>query len=401
MNRFRVALFACAYNEIDGVANTLRQFEGFAKRQGLPLLSVHGGYDQYQEQDGSIRRLEFRRRFPKFRLDAKHDFDLNFWRYYREIEAAVRDFGPDVVHITGPSDVGQLGALVAHRLRLPLVASWHTNVHEYAEKRLSALCRVLPSTARDGLGKIAREWSFRATARFYRIARILFAPNQELIAQLERATGKPCYVMARGVDTELFSPQRRCRTDGMFTIGYVGRLTNEKNIQFLVDLERALQTRGHCDFRLVIVGQGAEETWLKMNLKQAQFTGVLQGVELATAYANFDLFVFPSTTDTFGNVVLEAMSSGVPAVVTKYGGPKYIVDDGVTGFVANSNEQFISCVNRLVQSPTLLQQMRLAARERALRASWDSVFQSVYDVYHRMLAPSDAPVALQAGLAEA
>jgi len=400
MNRPRVALFACAYNEIDGVANTMRHFEAFAKRLDLPLLSVHGGYDQYQERDGSVRRMEFRRHFPKFRLDAKHDFDLNFWRYYRQIEAAVRDFRADLVHITGPSDVGQLGALVAHRLRLPLVASWHTNVHEYAEKRLIPLCGLLPSGAKEQIGKLAREWSFRATARFYRIAQVLFAPNQELIAQLERATGKPCYAMARGVDTEAFHPQRRCRTDNQFTIGYVGRLTNEKNIRFLVELERALEARGHGDFHLVIVGQGAQEAWLRMNLKHAQFTGVLQGDELARAYANFDVFAFPSATDTFGNVVLEAMASGVPAVVTNQGGPKYIVEDGTTGFVAGSNEEFIGCVHRLLQSPALLRQMREAARERALRSSWDSVFQSVYDVYKRTIAPSHTPVALHAGLAE-
>ena len=401
MDPLRVALFACAYNEIDGVANTMRHFEAFARREEFPLLSVHGGYGQYCEQDGSVVRMELRRRFPKFRLDAKHDFDLNFWRYYRQIEAAVRNFRADLVHITGPSDVGQLGALVAHRLHLPLVASWHTNLHEYAEKRLLPLCRLLPSGAKDRLAKLARAWSFRATARFYRIARVLFAPNQELIAQLECATGKPCYLMGRGVDTELFNPQRRCRVNGKFTIGYVGRLTNEKNIQFLVELERALESRGHRDFRLVIVGQGAEEAWLRANLKHAHFTGVLQGVELAQAYADFDILAFPSTTDTFGNVVLEAMSSGVPAVVTNQGGPKHIVEDGVTGFVTGSNEEFIGRVHRLLQSPILLEQMRKTAREHALRASWNSVFENVYDVYRRTIVSWRATAALQAGLAEA
>jgi glycosyltransferase involved in cell wall biosynthesis len=381
MRALRVALFACAYNEVDGVANTMRQFEGFAHRQKLPLLSVHGGFTNYRQQDGSVTRLEFRRRWPKFRLDAKHDYDLNFWRYLREIEGVVREFRADLLHITGPSDVGQMGALIAHRLRIPLVASWHTNVHQYAEQRLMALVSPLPAQTKTMLGGHVRELCLHLTARFYRIARVLFAPNQELISELERLTGKPCYLMSRGVDTELFHPRRRTRSDEEFVIGYVGRLTTEKNIRFLVDLERGLLARGCHNFRLAIVGQGSEASWLRQHLRHAEFAGVLQGERLAEAYANFDALAFPSHTDTFGNVVLEALASGVPAVVTNGGGPKYIVEEGVTGFVTASDESFVAQVATLWGDRDIRQGMSRAARQRALRSSWDDVLRHVYDVY--------------------
>ena len=160
MRALRVALFACAYNEVDGVANTMRQFEAFAQRQKLPLLSVHGGFANYRRQDGSVTRLEFRRRWPKFRLDAKHDYDLNFWRYLGEIERVVREFRADLLHITGPSDVGQMGALIAHRLRTPLVASWHTNVHQYAEQRLMALVHLFRLKPRRCWARMCASFAF-------------------------------------------------------------------------------------------------------------------------------------------------------------------------------------------------------------------------------------------------
>src|SRR5262249_25404732 len=155
-----------------------------------------------------------------------------------------------------------------------------------------------------------------ATARFYQTARVLFAPNQELISQLEQLTARPCFLMSRGVDTELFHPRKRTRRDNEFVIGYVGRLTTEKNIRFLAELESGWMARGVTDLKRLVVGQGSAEPWLRANLKHAEFAGVLQGERLAEAYANFDVFAFPSTTDTFGNVVLEAGASGVPAVVT-------------------------------------------------------------------------------------
>ena len=342
MRPIRVALFPCAYNEVDGVANTMRHFESFARRQQLPLLNVHGGFDSYHRHDGCIEQVEFERRWPKFSLDAKHDFDMNFWRYLTCAEDAVRKFRADLVHITGPSDVGQLGALVAHRLGIPLAASWHTNVHEYAERRALPLLSFLPASAKRGLGRQIQASSLYLSSRFYKIAQVLFAPNQELISKLETFTGKPCHMMSRGVDQQLFHPCRRTRRDHQFVIGYVGRLTNEKNIQFLVELESALLAEGCSNFRLSIVGQGAEEVWLRTHLRHAEFAGVLQGERLAAAYANFDAFAFPSRTDTFGNVVLEALASGVPTVVTNGGGPKYIVQHGSSGFIATMTKSSLS-----------------------------------------------------------
>jgi glycosyltransferase involved in cell wall biosynthesis len=187
--------------------------------------------------------------------------------------------------------------------------------------------------------------------------------------------------MQRGVQTDLFSPSRRSVQDGVFRIGFVGRLSPEKNVRFLSKLERALAARGAKNFRFLIVGDGSEKAWLQSNLKNADFTGVLRGEALADAYANMDLFVFPSTTDTFGNVVLEALASGVPAIVTDSGGPKYLVQHGLSGFIAETEQDFIGFALQAISCPNEHRARREEARNAALKVSWDCVFEEVYRTY--------------------
>jgi phosphatidylinositol alpha 1,6-mannosyltransferase len=164
-------------------------------------------------------------------------------------------------------------------------------------------------------------------------------------------------------------------------VGYVGRITPEKSVRFLHDLEIGLRDAGVPPFRFLIVGDGSEREWLSRNLRAADLPGVRRGEELAQACANMDVFVFPSRTDTLGNVVLEAFASGVPAIVTSAGGPKFIVRDGISGFVASSDREFIELTSRLLCDGQLRLRMARAAREQACQESWDSVFERVYEGY--------------------
>jgi glycosyltransferase involved in cell wall biosynthesis len=213
------------------------------------------------------------------------------------------------------------------------------------------------------------------------------APNRELIELLERATGKPCFLMARGVDTATFHPRLRDREGGPFTIGFVGRLTLEKNVQMLVEIEQRLLAAGVTDYQFLIVGQGSSEPYLRANLKNRILAGVLRGEELARAYANMDVFLFPSKTDTFGNVVLEALAAGTPALVTDQGGPQFIVRPGETGFVCPSAAEFVEHLLHLRNHPDELKALRVNARRQAEGACWDTVFEAVYRAYDVALQP--------------
>jgi glycosyltransferase involved in cell wall biosynthesis len=176
-------------------------------------------------------------------------------------------------------------------------------------------------------------------------------------------------------------------------LGFVGRLSVEKNVTLLATIEQQLRGQGAEHFRYLIVGHGGEEAWLCERLVRAEFTGVLRGAELARAYANMDAFVFPSHTDTFGNVVLEALASGVPAIVTPDGGPARIVCDGETGFI-RADEEFAAAIANLAADAAAHAAMRERARQYALSASWDAVFESIYARYAAVLGANNNAAAL-------
>ncbi|HEU0184368.1 MAG TPA: glycosyltransferase [Blastocatellia bacterium] len=384
----RVAFFPDSFVEVNGVAHTSRQLVDFAERRNLPMLCVHGGELTERVVEGGVTKLSLRRGSFGFGLDADFRHDLFFLRHAKRAIEAAREFKADLIHITGPNDTGQLGVYVAHKLGLPMVISWHTNLHEYAARRLSKLARPLPKAWRERLSSLAERQSLRAELRFYRLGRALLAPNEELRDMLARETGRPTHLMRRGVDTSLFSPAKRLREDGAFLIGYVGRLTPEKNVRRLAELERGLIEAGAGNFRFLIVGAGSEREWLERRMRRAAFTGVLRGEGLARAYASMDLFVFPSQTDTFGNVVLEAQASGVPCLVSSQGGPKYIIQSNQSdpsGIIAGGPREFLEAALDLMSQTERLNRMREAALKRASEFSWESVFEQVYQSYEDCL----------------
>jgi phosphatidylinositol alpha 1,6-mannosyltransferase len=387
----RVAYFPDSFYEVNGVAHTSRQFEDFARRRGLPFLCVRaGGRSEALREEGDLWTLELPRGAFSFAIEKDLSFDPAYPRHLPRIAPVLRRFRPDLIHITGPSELGLLGAALARRLKVPLAAGWHTNVHEYLARRAGRFLKVFPDRSSAAAGRGIEGLTLAATAKFYSLAQVLFAPNPQLCSMLERSTGRTCHRMPRGVEAELFNPAKRTRTSGdrEMVLGYIGRLSVEKNVALLVRVQQELEQRGLANFRFLIVGHGSEETWLRERLPRAEFTGVLKGEPLAQAYANMDVFVFPSHTDTFGNVVLEALASGVPAIVTPDGGPCTIVREGETGRVV-ADEGFSAAIAGILSDPARHETMRRAAREFALAMSWDTVFEDVYSAYQAIL-PSNS-----------
>jgi phosphatidylinositol alpha 1,6-mannosyltransferase len=377
----RVALFTDAYSEANGVARVSRDLEAYAARCGFPFLCVYAGGATRVTQHGLGRRLELRRSGAAFRIEHDLRFDLLLWRHLRTVTRVLGTFRPDIVHITGPSDVGQLGAYLGHRLSIPMVGSWHTNLHEYAALRLGPRLAWLPSSLRLRAQQLIERRAFSLTALFYQIPRVLLAPNESLAQSLRTRTGRPTSLMKHGVDTRLFTPAKRDRHDGALQIGFVGRLSAEKNVRLLVGLERALRSRTDAAFQFVIVGEGSERAWLERRMTAATFAGVLEGEALARAYANMDLFVFPSESETFGLALLEAMASGVPVVAMARGGPTTFVEHRVSGLLAADNATFVEAAVEVATDRSLRCRLGRSARTRALDWSWDAAFDSLYDVY--------------------
>ena len=217
---------------------------------------------------------------------------------------------------------------------------------------------------------------------YYKMPKIILAPNQELLDILTKGTSRSRdFDAARRRYRNFFARQNEPSATICLRFGFVGRLRAEKNVRLLADLEKELLEAGKTNFKFLIVGEGNEHEWLEKNMKTAEFTGFLDGEQLSEAYANMDVFVFPSETDAFGNVVQEANASGVPAIVTDQGGPKFIVQHGETGFIAENLDDFVKFSIELMDNPEKLATMKKASREFALSCSWDAVFEAVYDAY--------------------
>lgn len=381
----RVAFFPDSFLEVNGVAMTSKRLIGYAKRHGYPYLCIHAGKKTESTTDESIRYLSLKRSVASLPMDEDLKYDPLFQRHTNRVLRALVDFKPDVIHITGLNDVSIVGAYLAWKLQIPLVGSWHTNLHEFAARRLTRMFRFLPQKTLDSMTGFAERKIMDGAVLYYRMPKVILSPNRELVDLLGKGTKRVSRLMTRGVDTDKFSPEKRTVTDDTFRFGFVGRLRAEKNVRLLADLEKKLLEAGKTNFKIVIVGEGNEREWLEKNMTRGEFTGFLDGEKLSEAYANMDVFVFPSETDAFGNVAQEANASGVPAIVTNQGGPKFIIKHGESGFVAQSSDDFLKYSLQLMNDAEMLAEMKRKSRAAAMSSSWDAVFEAVYDAYREAI----------------
>jgi glycosyltransferase involved in cell wall biosynthesis len=381
----RVAYFPDSFLEVNGVAMTSKRLIGYAKRHGYPFLCIHAGQKTETYTDESIRYLSLKRSPIAFPMDEGLKYDPLFQRHANRVLRELIEFKPDVLHITGLNDVSIVGAYLAWKMDLPLVGSWHTNLHEYAARRMTRLLGFLAEKTVKPVTNFAERKIMDGAVLYYKMPKVILAPNQELLDTLTKGTGRTGHLMLRGVDTDKYSPSKRTVRDGILRFGFVGRLRAEKNVRLLAELEKRLLAAGKTDFKFLIVGQGNEREWLEKNMKTAEFTGFLEGEQLSEAYANIDIFLFPSETDAFGNVVQEANASGVPAIVTNQGGPKFIVRHNETGFIAENLDDFVKYSLELMDNPEKLAKMKEVSRASAMSRNWDSVFETVYDAYREAI----------------
>lgn len=385
----RVAYFPDSFVEVNGVAMTSKKLVNFVRQRGYPFLYVYAGRKTETRREKNLVSLSLRRSPLAIRMDESLKYDPLFQRHVGRVRSEMEKFKPDVVHITGLNDVSIIGAYLAKKMDIALVGSWHTNLHEFAASRLRKKLRFLPEATRRGIAAFAEARILSGAKLYYKMPHKILAPNRELAAMLQEGTGRETRLMVRGVDVSQFSPEKRTVNDDVIRFGFVGRLQAEKNVRMLVDIEKQLLAAGKGNFEFLVIGEGREREYLQANMQTATFPGFLEGDRLSEAYANMDIFVFPSDTETFGNVVQEAGASGVPSIVSDQGGPKFIVRDGETGFVAKGLDDFAQFALRLMDDPEELAAMKSRSREVALTRSWDAVFDEVYESYRAAKAYLD------------
>ena len=282
---------------------------------------------------------------------------------------------PDIVHIATEGPLGWSALQAAHRLRLPVSSDFRTNFHAYSKHY--------------GIGWL-RKPIMAYLRKFHNLAHCTMVPTEGLKRSLVEYGLHNLVVLSRGVDTLLFDPARRSdelrRGWGAgpesLVVLHVGRLAQEKNLPTLAAVHRVAR-RNNPAVRLVLVGDGPARKWLEAQCPDAHFAGMRSGDDLAAHYASGDLFVFPSLTETFGNVTPEAMASGLPVLAYNYAAAGTLIRSGHNGVLARFGDtlDFVDRAARLVQDRARLREMGLRARETACAMGWDRIVEQIESVF--------------------
>mgnify|MGYP001826358464 FL=1 len=373
----RAVMLTDTFDELNGVAGTMRRLADDAARRDDPPITVLATGDPRGSRPG-LRRLEPATRLPLpiygdagWTLGVPNPLDLL---------RAIEETGATIVHAATPGPMGLLGLAIARSLGLRFVATYHTELSRYA----------LELTG-DRLAAAVTE---QAVGWFYDQAERIYVPTRATgVGLMERGVDPHrLFVFGRGIDTDLFHPERHSRSmrrrlgpRGATVVLYVGRLSREKGLDVLAEAMRAAGAE-RPDLSLALVGEGPFRADLAHMLRGVphRFLGPLRGEELAAAYASSDIFCLPSETETYGQVVAEAGASGLPPVVTDGGAASEHVVDGVSGLVARAGDaaDLALCLARLASDPPLRGGLAMGAWEVARRrGSWSTVFDDLIAGY--------------------
>ena len=370
----RIALFTETFlPKVDGIVTRLRHTIEHLERNGDRVLVVapEGGLRTYKGAKiygvpGMPLPL-----YPELKLALPPIGTKN----------AIEEFRPDLIHVVNPAFLGVGGIYYARTMNIPLVASYHTHLPQYLQHYgLGALEGLL--------------WELLKAA--HNKARLNLCTSSAMVRELENHGIERVDLWQRGVDTEMFQPhlasaQMRSRLSQGYPedplLLYVGRVSAEKQIDEIKPVLEAIPNA-----RLAIVGDGPNREALEAHFAgtNTNFVGYLQGLELASAFASADAFVFPSRTETLGLVLLEAMAAGCPVVAARSGGIPDIVTDGVNGYLFEPDDPdgAITATKSLLEAKEIREELRINARNEAEQWGWAAATRQLQSYYRGVLNAS-------------
>ncbi len=374
-SEIRVAHFTDTFYEVNGVARTLNQQIEIALKSHKQLTIITCDAMDRRERLGV-------KNFKPVGVHELPEYPDQKLFYPPILEMLNYCYEQDITHIHSatPGPIGLAALAIANILKLPIDGTYHTALPQYAQ--------YLTGDA------AIEELTWKYTLWYYGQMNRVYAPSKNTADELieKGIAADRVRLMERGIDITLFHPSKR---NGFFKkhfqiedhavkLLYVGRVSREKNLHILVEAFNHL-SREQGDVHLVIVGEGPylEEMKIELSGKPVTFTGYLSGEDLAAAYASSNIFVFPSTTDTFGNVVLEAQASGIPVIVTDQGGPRENIIPSRTGFVARGNDSgsFLQSIRLLTNDAEMAGRMGRAARKYMEDRTFEKAFLKTWDMY--------------------
>ena len=378
----RVAIVTGNFNYVrDGVALTLNRAADYLASKDVPVMVVAP-----TTANPAIEPRHPLVSVPSFPIPTRSEYRAALG-LSSKAKRALLDFRPTIIHVATPDILGKQAITFARKQGIPVLASYHTRYDAYAHYYW-------------GMTPFRELWK-RYTRDLYSGCDCVLAPSESMASLLkEEGVSAPIHLWKRGVDKQRFTPANRDpewraergigETDILIT--YVGRLVLEKNVLLLGEIFAQLRERG-LSFRTMIVGNGPLEDQMRNTLEDTLFTGFLTGEELARAYANSDIFLFPSESESFGNVTLEAMASGLPVVGANACGSNSLVQPGTTGFLAEeaSTAGFVDHLSTLIEDPDLRKRMGEAGHNLSLSYDWSKAMGDLENYYRQTikLAKSD------------
>ncbi|MEX0680232.1 MAG: glycosyltransferase family 1 protein [Balneolales bacterium] len=374
MRKPRIALFTGNYYHIrDGVSNTLNRLVVFLETQGYHI-QVFG---PWAPQPAFSPAGTF---VPVYSIPFPGRSEYRIALCFPETEKQkLRDFNPDLIHIATPDILGFAALLYGKKHGIPVVSSYHTHFTSYLKYyHLGFLERLL--------------WKYLSW--FYRHCEHLYVPSRSMMEHLQNSGVKTkLKLWERGVDTGLFHPGQRDHSwrsylgfnNDDIVVTFLSRLVWEKNLDIVAKTFTKLNENS-TSIRTLIVGDGPAREELQRMMPNTVFTGHLEGDDVARAYASSELFFFPSDTETFGNVTLEAMSCGLPIVAADAVGSRSLVTNDVNGFLAPALDvsTFIEYIRKIAENRELKDRMASESRIIAERYDWNRILENLTIYYQEI-----------------
>jgi phosphatidylinositol alpha 1,6-mannosyltransferase len=375
MNKLRIVLVTGNYNHIpDGVSLTLNRLVKYLESKGNEVLIVAPSI-----KNPPIKHAGRLVEVPSYAMPGREEYRIGLGLTSR-IKEEIARFNPDLVHIATPDFTGFQALMMAADRNYAVVSSYHTHFSSYLEYyKLSFL--------EHGL------WAYLRF--FYSNCIHTYVPSESMIAGLgKQGITDGLQIWARGIETEVFNPQRRDlhwrRENGIndddVVVSFVSRLVWEKEMRTLRAVFNELHKRNP-KIKTIIVGEGPAGHELKATMPNTLFAGYQKGENLARIYASSDVFMFPSITETFGNVTLEAQASGVPVVVANAQGNASLVDHGFNGFLVTPKDasEFTERILLLATKHDLRNRMSKNAVQFASKFTWDNIFGQLVKNYNEAI----------------
>ena len=375
MSKFRTAIFTGNYNHIrDGVSLTLNRWVAFLLKHDVEVLVFGPTIEKPAlEHSGTLIAV------PSIRLPGRPEYRFSS-SFPKKVRDKLEAFDPDLVHIATPDYLGLKALKWAKKNHVPVVSSYHTHFASYLKYyKLSLLEPLL--------------WKYLSW--FYGNCEHVYVPTPSMAETLKEKNIKSnLKIWARGIEPDLFSPKKRSEAwkkeqgfnENDVVISFISRLVWEKNLELYAEVLNKLK-KSYPQAKAMVVGDGPAGSGLKKMLPDAVFTGFLTGEELAKAYACSDIFFFPSDTETFGNVTLEAMASGLPCVVADATGSRSLVEHGENGYIVpvERSDKFYKFIERLITEKELRAAMSAASLKKAEKYSWEAINKKLLNDYNEVL----------------